>query len=282
MRAAGKVFVLLVSASWAGAQESPVPARTSGLEALVKKREILAERIRRIQDARIRIDLGLPVDRVFLRSLIPAGGGDPAALREEYARELDRLAALQSRLRDLKARSAKIAAGPVRRKARPAPAEIRPKAAPPAGGGKAAPGQGKAGPKKKARATIPRRKAVVYQVRVKPLLLAGAFFKKGEYEKALALYRKILAEDPKNTGALFRVALCLERTGKPDQALEILARIKADKAGTPWEKAAAFAEESILWRKHFDSLGPLPSPPGIAGTTGKGDSTGEVSRGGGR
>ncbi len=257
-RAAAMVFLAagLVPAQGKFPAAGPAESRAS-LEARAKA---LVELRRRIEEARIRIDLGLPVDPAFLRSLAPAGNGDPRELRARFAKELDKLAALQARLKDLKVRASRAPARVFRRKAVALPAELKPRPAPPGASGKGRPTVVKT-PKKKVRTPAERRPAPLYRVNVDPRLLADALYRKGEFEKALALYRKMGAEKPGDTAVLFRQALCLERTGKRDEALKILAGIKTRKAGTPWEKAAVFAEECILWRKNFDALGPLPPVP---------------------
>ncbi len=257
--------VLLLAAGLVPAQGNLPPAGPAETRASLEARaKELVELRRRIEEARIRIDLGLPVDPSFLRSLAPKGKEDPRVLQARFAKELDKLAALQARLRDLKARAAKVPARAFRRKPSVLPAVAQPRPAPPDASGRGKPSAAKA-PKKETPPPPERLPARVYQVNVDPRLLADALYRKGEFQKALALYRKICAEKPGDTALLFRQALCLERTGKRDEALKILAEIKTGKAGTPWEKAALFAEECILWRKNFDALGPLPPVPKVTG-----------------
>ena len=276
MKGALFIFVLLPACLVAGQGNPPSGVSPGmGLPALNARLKELAERMRRIEEARIRIDLGLSVDPAFLRALAPPGEEDPAVLRARYAKELDRLAALRERWKDLKVQAERVPARTFRRKPRFLPAKVKPKPAPPE-----AEGPAKVPSKKAVEKTLPppeRKPVPAYKVKVNPRIPADALFRKGKFVEALALYRKLLELNPADTAALFREALCLERTGAPDKALEILTKIKSEKAGTPWEKAASFAEECILWKKHFDSLGPLPAVPAV-----KGMETGDGTPGAGR
>ncbi len=254
--------ILLLSWGLVPAQGNPVPPAAATARAALEARAAeLAEKRRRIEEARLRIDLGLPVDPAFLRSLAPPAAEDPRALRARFARELDKLAALQARWKDLKSQAAKAPARAFRKKRSFLPAELKPRPAPPGAAGRGKPPKVKA--PEKVPAPVERKPARVYRVEVDPGLLAEAFYRKGKFAQALALYKRILAAHPGDTAALFREALCLERTGKPGEALKVLAEIKTKKAGTPWEKAASFAEECILWKKNFDALGPMPAVPEV-------------------
>ncbi|HHI67900.1 MAG TPA: hypothetical protein ENJ97_01090, partial [Planctomycetes bacterium] len=183
MRRRAAVAVLLAAGLVPAQGKFPAagPAETpASLEARAKA---LVELRRRIEEARIRIDLGLPVDPAFLRSLAPGGNGDPRELRARFAKELDKLAALQARLKDLKVRASRAPARVFRRKAGTLPAELNPRPAPPDASGKGKPTAVKA-PKKKVQAPPERRPAPLYQVNVDPRLLADALYRKGEFEKA--------------------------------------------------------------------------------------------------
>lgn len=60
------------------------------------------------------------------------------------------------------------------------------------------------------------------------LAAALAYFRGGRYDKAEALYRKVLKKDPENAGALHMNGLIAVKNGRPERAIQLL--IKAAKA----------------------------------------------------
>lgn len=65
------------------------------------------------------------------------------------------------------------------------------------------------------------------------LAAALAYFRAGRYDKADAVYRKVLKKDPANAGALHMTGLIALKRGRPDRAIQLLIKAAKSAADRP-------------------------------------------------
>ncbi len=213
---------------------------------LERRLSMIEKEIERLEDARVRLSLGLDLDPSFAESV----AGRPSSAMDELKRKLgaalEEVALLKEEERVLEMEVARLPAKAEKVKKITVNAEVpKPGPSPP-------PSNGTFKKKRKV-----ERVAKRYKVKIDKRFIARKLYRAGRYVEALNTYMEYYRNGNKDPDILFMIALCMEKTGKRKEALNILEDLKNGHPGTPWEKAAVFAMESIQWLREYEARYPV-------------------------